>query len=310
MIKRTPFVRYKLILERLRFGRPPSLQDLQRYLDDRGYRISVRGIQRDILALRTDFDIDIVYDREGNSYCIDDGCSPGLSGALSYLDIAQSADTIIETFRDVKSLSRYVVFDYQGLGKGTEYLPLLLDAIKAERAIALWHSTFQDQEEKRYTFSPQLLRQYQGRWYAIGAVPGIENPMVFGLDRILGIEAIPDSPRAERLDLSRYDDIVGVSLPKGEPEEVRFRATVLQSRYLEALPLHRSQRVVVRMPDSVEFSLRVIPNYELILEFLKLSETVRVIAPETLVSEIRSIFEKNLHSSKPTTRDVVVVELS
>jgi len=301
MVKRTPFIRYKLILERLRAGNRPNFRDIQRYLDDHEYLISARGIQRDILTLRSDFNIDISYNHEGNFYSIDDENSPGLSGTFAYLEMAQAADTIIETFKDVKDLSRYVVFEYKGLGKGTEYLPSLLDAIKSERMIALWHGTFQEQEEKKYTFAPQLLKQYQGRWYVIGTVLGIVNPMVFCLDRIHRIEAISDSPPVKRLDLSSYDDIVGVSLPNGKPVEVRFRATTLQARYLEALPIHRSQRVVTRKPDSVEFSLRVIPNYELTQEFLRLSESVHVIAPEMLASEIREILEKSLNNSKFTT---------
>jgi predicted DNA-binding transcriptional regulator YafY len=295
MIKRTPFVRYKLLLERLRAGNRPNLHDIQRYLSDHDYPISVRGILRDINALYSDFNIEITYVRKGNYYYIDDEYSPGLPGVLAYLEIAQAADTVIETFRDLKDFSRYVVFEYQGLGKGTEYLPLLFDATKSERMIALWHGTFQDQEEKQYTFAPQFFKQYRGRWYVIGTVLGIENPMVFSLDRIHRIEAISDSPQINRLDLSGYDDIVGVSLPKGKPVEVRFRTTSLQARYLEALPLHRSQRVVTRKPDSVEFSLKVIPNYELTQELLKLSESIQVLAPETLVSEIREILEKSLN---------------
>ena len=294
MEKRIPFIRYKLILEKLRAGNRPSRRDIQRYLNDKGYSISARGVLRDIAALSSCFAIDVSYDREDNFYYIDNESSPAMSSAVSYLEIAQAADTIIETFKDVKDLSRYVVFEHQGVGKGTEYLPSLLNAIKAEAAVSLWHSTFQDQEEKRYTFAPQLLKQYQGRWYAIGAVPCIDNPMVFGLDRIHRIEAIPDSPRIEWLDLSGFNDVVGVSLPEGKPEVVRLKATALQARYLEALPLHRSQRVVARKPDSVEFSLRVIPNYELIQELLKLSESVQVIAPDALVKKIQEIYKRNL----------------
>ena len=301
MVKRTPFVRYKLLLERLRIGNQPNLHDIQRYLNDHEYPISARGIQRDINALYTDFNIEITYVRKGNFYYIDDEYSPGLSEVLAYLEMAQAADTVIETFRDVKDYSRYVHFEYQGLGKGTEYLPSLLDAIKSERIIALRHGTFQELEEKQYTFAPQLLKQYQGRWYVIGTVPGIENPMVFSLDRIHRIEALPDSPQVKRFDLSGYDDIVGVSLPKGKPVEVRFRATTLQARYLEALPMHRSQRVVVRKPDLVEFSLKVILNYELTRELLRLSESVQVLAPEVLISGIRVILEKSLNKSKFAT---------
>ncbi|HEY9054605.1 MAG TPA: WYL domain-containing protein [Rectinemataceae bacterium] len=301
MPKRTPFVRYKLIIERLQSGRRPSLQDLQRHLEENNYPISTRGILRDIETLNANFDIEIVYVRKGNFYYIEEKSSPGLSAALAYLEMAQAADTFIETFKDLKDLSKYVAFEYQDLVKGTEHLPTLLDAMKSEGTVALWHSTFQDQEVKRYAFSPQLLKQYQGRWYAIGAVSGIDKPMAFGLDRIHRIEAIPGSPRAGRLDLSGYEDVIGVSLPEGEPVEVRFIATSLQARYLEALPLHRSQRVVARKEDGVEFSLRLIPNYELTQELLKLGDSVQVLSPPSLVGKLREILEKSLEKSKIAT---------
>jgi predicted DNA-binding transcriptional regulator YafY len=294
MAKRSPFVRYKFILERLQAARKPSIKEILRYLDDNNHPIMAREFKRDLDAISRDFNIDVLYNRRGNYYYIDPEYSSGLASALTYLEMAQTADIIVESFRDIKALQSFVIFDQTSLGKGVEHLPLLIDAIKSELVVSVWHSTFQDEVEKCYSFSPRLLKQYQGRWYVVGAVDGITNPMVFGLDRIHHVKIELEVPKVGPLDLSGFDEIVGVSLPEGELVEVRFEATPLQAKYLEALPLHRSQRVIARRPDSVEFMLLVRPNYELRQEFLKLGESVHVLSPETLVQEIQEIYKKCL----------------
>ena len=301
MTKRSPFIRYKLILERLQTARKPSLKDILSYLDDYGHHIEAREFQRDILALNMEFSIEVRYDRRGNFYYIDGKESPGLENAMLYLEMAQDAGIIIESFRDMNALRNFIIFDHAGLGRGMKHLPLLIGAIKSGQGTSLWHRTFQDEEERHHIFTPRLLKQYQGRWYVIGAVDGIPNPMVFGLDRIEHLDIEPDAPKAAHLDLSGFEDIVGVSLPEGEAVEVRFTATPLQAKYLESLPIHRSQQVIGRRADYVEFTLQVRSNYELKQELLRLGESIQVLGPEALIQELRAIHENYLNFSSTTT---------
>lgn len=301
MGKNSPILRYKLILEKLHYNRRSSGKDILKYLESSGYKISPRGFLRDIEALSSEYKVDIMYERSGDYYYVDTATSPGLQSTISFLELAAEANTIIESFRDVKTLQKYVVFDHSGAAKGLEHLAPLLSALKHGQMVRFEHRTYQKGENRTYTAAPQLLKQYQGRWYLIAMVEWASNPMAFGLDRISNLVALPDQAPERTLEPSLFSKIVGVTLSEGSVEDVRIRATALQAQYLEALPLHNSQRVVRKANGLVEFSLSVAVNFELIQELLRLGDTVQVLAPASLVQEIRDILQKSLNSYGPLT---------
>jgi predicted DNA-binding transcriptional regulator YafY len=296
MAKRAPFLRYKLILEKLHGNRRSSGKEILKYLESLGYKISPREFLRDIAILGSDYKVDIIYERPGNYYYIDPATSPGLQSTISFLELSAEANIIIESFKDVKALQKYVVFDHSGMGKGFEYLPPLLSALKCHQMVRFEHRAFQNEESRTFTAAPQLLKQYQGRWYLIAMVEWALNPMAFGLDRISMLEVLPDQAPERTIELSLFEKIVGITLSEGPVEDVRIRATTLQAQYLEALPLHNSQRVVRKTNGFVEYSLSVAVNFELIQELLRLGDTVQVLSPDTLVQEIRGILQKSLNS--------------
>jgi len=301
MAKYTPILRYKLILEKLHGNRRASSKEILKYLESSGYKISPREFLRDIDALSSEYKVDILYERSGNYYYIDPAASPGLQSTNSFLKLAAEANTIIESFRDVKSLQQYVVFDHSGAGKGLEHLTPLLSALKYRQMVRFEHRTYQKGENRTYIAAPQLLKQYQGQWYLIAMVEWASNPMAFGLDRISNLEILPDRAPERTLEPSLFSKVVGVTLSEGPVEDVRIQTTTLQAQYLEALPLHNSQRVVRKTNDFVEFSLSVEVNFELIQELLRLGDTVQVLAPASLVQEIRDILQKSLKSYKTLT---------
>ncbi|MGB4571516.1 MAG: WYL domain-containing protein [Rectinemataceae bacterium] len=301
MAKYAPILRYKLILEKLHGNRRSSGKEMLKYLESSGYKISPRAFLRDIDALGSDYHVNVLYERSGNYYYIDPSTSYGLQKTISFLELAAEANIIIESFRDVKALQKYVVFDHSGAAKGLEHLAPLLSALKCRQLVRFEHRTYQEGENRTYTAAPQLLKQYQGRWYLIVVVEWASNPMVFGLDRISNLEVLPDQTTERTLEPSLFNKIVGVTLSEGPVEDVRIRATTLQAQYLEALPLHNSQRVVRKANGFVEFSLAVAVNFELIQELLRLGDTVQVLAPDSLVQEIRDILQKSLNSYRTLT---------
>jgi len=296
MTKYAPILRYKLILEKLHGNRRSSGKEILKYLESLGYKISPREFLRDIAALDSDFHVSIFYERSGNYYYIDPSTSYGLQETISFLELAAEANTIIEAFKDVKALHKYVVFDHSGAAKGLEHLAPLLSALKNRQMVRFEHHTYQKGENRTYTAAPQLLKQYQGRWYLIAILEWASNPMAFGLDRISRLEVLPDQALERTLEPSLFDKIVGVTLSEGPVEDVRIRSTTLQAQYLEALPLHNSQRVVRKTNNFVEFSLSVAVSFELIQELLRLGDTVQVLSPNSLVQEIQAILQKSLNS--------------
>jgi len=77
---------------------------------------------------------------------------------------------------------------------------------------------------------------------------------------------------------------------------IRFRASDSEAKYLRDLPLHKSQKEESRKKDSEHiFSIRVIPNTDLIMEFCKRGSRVEVLEPaevrEKVAEEIKNANE-------------------
>jgi predicted DNA-binding transcriptional regulator YafY len=77
-----------------------------------------------------------------------------------------------------------------------------------------------------------------------------------------------------------------VDASPGKVERVVLRFTPLQAKYVKALPMHPSQKVVKEDKDSAVIELLVQPNRELHNELLAMGEGVRVLEPASLAKAI------------------------
>ena len=95
-------------------------------------------------------------------------------------------------------------------------LGTLFDMISNKVVIRLSYHTFTDATVRKFVFHPYLLKQYNERWYLLGAADDDKTILNFALDRIDDVEPLPEKKYAECAeDLSeRFDDIVGVTLFK------------------------------------------------------------------------------------------------
>jgi proteasome accessory factor B len=91
-----------------------------------------------------------------------------------------------------------------------------------------------------------LLKEYQGRWYIIGQINNSEQFRTFGLDRLEDVKVKTETYKAlKNFDAKTlFNDVVGLVYTETDTEEVVFTATPLQSKYLIALPLHHSQKLL------------------------------------------------------------------
>lgn len=78
----------------------------------------------------------------------------------------------------------------------------------------------------------------------------------------------------------------GVYLPSGKPEEIIFRTSGKEARYISDLPLHRSQKIISSDGDSVTFSIFACPDESLVMELFRLSPRIEVLSPEDIRQEI------------------------
>ena len=291
--------RYLLIVEKITSTKSPSFQVLKSYLSDHGFEISERTLQRNIEQIRYEFGIEIKYDRTQKGYHVDKEESINYDAFMKFLEIVSTADLLTESLKDGKEAMSYISFETDGNLKGIETLKLLLFAIKNHRIIFFTHENFETGKRKSYRMKPYLLKEYQNRWYIVGLIKGDEF-RTFGIDRIEKVEVLTDTfePNLKLNPAKLFENIIGLTYSNDEPEEVILSFTPLQGKYIKALPLHRSQEVIKETEKEIIVRLAVIPNFELEQEILMLGDSVKVLKPEWLSKEIKSILMNTLKQYK------------
>ena len=201
----------------------------------------------------------------------------------------------LEERRPIISFSNnpYYMSDPTLLGK-------LFDMISNEVVISLFYHTFTDPTVRSIVFHPYLLRQYNDRWFLIGAADSDMAILNFALDRIDKVEPLPEKKYVECPDdlNDRFDDIVGVTLYKDRPvDHILFWVSDASKDYVATKALHGSQ---VRLKGEAEQNLRsqypyleggafftidCIRNYELIRELWSYGKELLVLSSNGNIQE-------------------------
>lgn len=286
--------RYTLIIEKINRKQFPSFKEIQDYLEDLGFGVSKRTIERDIEAIRNEFGMEITFNRSKEGYFIDEENSINIDSFLRFLEIVNTAELLTESLSDSKHALDYISFDKGGGLKGIELLKPLLKAIKEHRKIKFQHFNFHTEKSKKYSLKPYLLKEYQNRWYVVGVVSGMNETRTFGLDRIEELEVRDDIFKPDPLiqPMHNFDDTIGLVYSDSLKEKVVLSYTPNQGHYVKSLPLHKSQKVIVDDEKECRIELNVVTNYELIQQILLHHSNVKVIEPKWLADEVKSLLKK------------------
>ncbi|MGZ2371750.1 helix-turn-helix transcriptional regulator [Ancylomarina sp. YFZ004] len=283
MSQQATIKRYLLLIEKVKRATYPSKQDLIDLLNDQGLSCSERTFQRSLESIRNEFGVEIAYHPDRRGYYVDDELSVDYEPFLRFLDIAQSANTLIETLRDGKESLQYIHFDSSSHMIGVHYLQPLLRAVKANLKVKLTYSHFQKEGDRTFIMHPELLKEYMNRWYVMGHVDYAEEARVYALDRITKLEVLPDTftrklGSAEEV----FGGIIGVDFSGEKIEKVVLSFTPEQGNYIRTLPLHTSQEVLIDNEDEFRIALWVKPNFELKQRIQMYGDQVKVLEPADL----------------------------
>lgn len=175
-------------------------------------------------------------------------------------------------------------------------------AIRAGSVVKLRYKLFNTSDEREVIMSPYLLKEYNRRWYLIGAADDTGKILTFALDRILLIEVLPGYEFREAPDdlSERYEDIIGVSYYEDrEIQKILFWVSEKSAPYIDTKPLHGSQIKIkgekersMREQHSVPaggafFIIECMENYELIRELCSFGGELKVLSPEPIVDSIK-----------------------
>jgi len=289
MSKHSTIRRYSLIIEKIGRKTYPSFEDIRNYMHNHGFELSERTIQRDLEQIRNDFGVDILYDRQRNGYYIDDYAGFNMHNFLRFMEIANTAELIIECLKESKHAIDYFDFESKGNLKGVEFIKPLLYAIRNNRKIIITHERFSTGLQTEYEIMPYMLKEYLYRWYLVGIVSNKNEFRTFGVDRIVDLVVLKRTfkPVKRRDPRELFVNTIGLTYSLNKLSEVILSFTPLQGKYIKSLPLHDSQEVIIDNDKELRISLYVIPNIELKQRILMMGEGVRVIEPDWLVEEVR-----------------------
>ena len=194
--------------------------------------------------------------------------------------------------------------------QNSNLLGTLFDQISNEVVILLSYHTFTDSAIRNLDFHPYLLKQYNDRWFLLGAADSDGKILNFALDRIDNVRPLPEKKYMEcPEDLSeRFEDIVGVTFYECRPvEHILCWVSDASKGYVDTKPIHGSyirikgnaeQQLRTQYPQldgGMFFTLDCIPNFELIRELCSFGKDLLVLSSDgTIADDVKKrIFEMN-----------------
>lgn len=184
---------------------------------------------------------------------------------------------------------------------GHIYLTSIMSAMLEDRLIVIRYQKYSGDSAETLHIEPYALKEDQRRWYLVGRCLERNALRVYGLDRIVSLEKSDSTfkmPAGFDVD-ELLSGSFGVYMNDGgETQTIIFRTDTTQAKYIRDLPLHHSQQEMGGDDGSVTFSIRARVNNALVMEFCKLAGKVEVIAPESLRSRLRDIFNQAYKSYK------------
>jgi len=305
----------------------PSKRDLREACEeelfgsDAGHNICDSTIEKDIFAMRMEYDAPIKYSRLNNGYYYEDPDFTIQDAPLNEKDIeaikiaanvlsqfknsslfseyAFAIDKIIDRVsisNQEEDLDKYVQFETVPTVGGSKWLDRILGAIKAKNRIQFMYQSFTATEPSIRRLNPYLLKEYRNRWYVIGKNELKNRIQTFGLDRISSMEVLDDkfnSDESFSADLF-FKHSIGITANSGEPKTIKIKADKLLAKYLISQPLHLSQKIEEQNDSFTIFSYFLLPTYELKMMVLGFGDEVEVLEPKELIEEVKETAEKLL----------------
>lgn len=312
-------IRFRIIDRCLRNKyRPfPTKQDLREACEEAlfgsvdGANICDSTIEKDMFAMKMEHDAPIRYSKRHGGYYYEDpdfsiNDIPLTEDDLSAIQFA--AKTLMQ-FREVdlfkqfgnaidkifdrvaiardqgeEDISHLVQFETATSTGGNEFLPILLEAIKASKLVSFDYASFISGKSKQRTVLPLMLKEYRNRWYVITFDESKNDIVTYALDR-MGIpemlERKGEKP-AEFDPFSYFRYAIGITSSKSDPLTVVFKADNVAAKYINSQPLHPTQRIIKEGKNRTTFELTVLISEELIRNILSFGGEIEVIQPQEL----------------------------
>jgi predicted DNA-binding transcriptional regulator YafY len=331
-LNKNALIRYKAIDNCLRnTGRKYYIEDLvnacnEKLLDlyPESQPVKKRTVQYDLVFMESDagygIPLERVSDGQRRKYYkytnpnftiqeqpLNDIEAEQLTSALNLLSRIQGIpqqgwlNDIIYKLKDRFSLSdaadSVMSFDSNEFLKGREFLGVLYDLIITKKAALITYQSFKAASHQEIRFHPYFLKQYNNRWFLIGKNDDYESIVSLALDRIIAIQSLSmDCDDTLKIDFEEYfDDVIGITKHDLAIQKIIVKVAPSQVDYIKTKPWHHSFTIINHDPLEFQFSITVIPNYELESLILTFGEHVEVVSPQSLRDQLKSRINSLYH---------------
>lgn len=315
--------RYRIIDRALRneFAPFPSKIKLRELCEEALYganygdHICDSTIEKDLFAMRNEHDAPIQYSKKERGYYYGDKHFSLDEVPLNNSDIEaiRFAANTLSQFKDVsvfkqfgyaidkivQSVSKEVMqgsddsvveFEQAISSRGSEFIPIILNAINSKTMLFFDYESFQSQQRKPRKVGPYLLKEYRNRWYML-CFDVVKNAITnYALDRIFDLKDSEErfvSPISfDSKKFFKYS--TGITASDSPPQIVQLKANEIAARYIESQPFHHSQRVYKKLPTGETiFEMEVYLTEDFYRLLLAYSNEITVIKPDLLISILK-----------------------
>lgn len=294
MSKKTYIYRYLVIIKRLSKA-PASFEEIafklqnESSIKDEDYTISKRSFQRDIKEIHSLFNIDIVFNKSIGKYMI----NPETEADQQHMRLLEAFETI-NAMQLASDHLNHIYFEARKPA-GLHHFSALMHAISNRFQISISYKKFYESESSHRILHPLALKESQGRWYLIAVQVDDNMVKTFGLDRIEDIDISKRTFKAyKHIDIAAmFRNCFGVLSSEDAPQQIILAFSAFQAQYVASYPFHHSQKIyegkdyVKTQEDEVLIELNLCITHDFVMQLLSYGDDVKVIAPHSLIEEIR-----------------------
>ena len=170
--------------------------------------------------------------------------------------------------------------------KGLEFIDTLYDAILNKNVLKIEYKSFKARETNYYIIHPQLLKEYNNRWFLI--TWDEMTYLTLALDRVISIEKINAEYIDKNIDGDHFfKEVIGVTVSqRNRPMNVIFWIDKNNAPYVKTKPFHHTQEIIEELEDGTVFKISVQINFELERVILGFGESIKIIQPTKLRKRI------------------------
>jgi len=260
-----------------------------RYNDNHEEEFPERKFHRYKEEIQEIFDVDIRCSKSrGNVYYIEN--KDDISGGTRQWFLnAMAVHSMMDQAKDITDCVLY-----EDIPEGTQYLSLIVDAIRHRTQLQLTYHSFNRQEQYELTLSPYCLKVFKQRWYVAGCPSTHPNETrIYALDRVQTMR-----PSDQTFIYPKKFDAKAFFAPyygvfrNATPTKVIIEANPQSAQFLRLLPLHDSQKELRQFHGNTFFEYYIAPTLDFIQELRTHGTDIRVREPEELVAIFREEAQK------------------